>query len=171
MIFLTGDLVDLERTRQARLDFILAAESHPDNAPYVFQSSRQEHISMMENPDYLHLTGLDKSGEPVGYMILRGLQNPMGSVDLMRLVAAVKGRGYGKSMLKMAMAYSFHTLKAHRLSLDVVEDNQRAMDLYRRCGFIEEGVLRQYMRCESGYKSMVLFSILEDEYRKSLCDT
>lgn len=53
--------------------------------------------------------------------------------------AADRGRGYGGEAVSMALRYAFHELSLHRLSLDVIADNESAIGLYRKLGFEPEG--------------------------------
>ncbi len=49
---------------------------------------------------------------------------------------------------------------AHRVWLDVKPDNGRARRLYASLGFEEEGVLRDALRTEAGYESLILMAKL-----------
>ncbi|HUY55813.1 MAG TPA: GNAT family protein [Candidatus Nanopelagicaceae bacterium] len=57
--------------------------------------------------------------------------------------AADRGRGYGGEAVSMALRCAFHELALHRLSLDVISDNEPAMALYRKLGFEQEGYQRE----------------------------
>ncbi len=52
----------------------------------------------------------------------------------------------------------------HRLWLDVVLTNTRAIALYKSEGFVQEGTIRDGYKTATGYESMALMSILETEY-------
>lgn len=58
----------------------------------------------------------------------------------------------------------FEILGFHRLWLDVYDDNERAIKLYESEGFVKEGILRDNIRTESGYRSQRIYSMLENEY-------
>ena len=61
---------------------------------------------------------------------------------------------------------AFEQLGAHRLWLDVMAHNDRARNLYRSEGFLEEGTLRECMLVGGEFVSLVIMSMLEDEYWK-----
>ena len=61
-------------------------------------------------------------------------------------------------------ALAFGDLGAHRFWLDVKTHNVRAKALYDKEGFIEEGRLRECVRTDGGYESLVVMSLLESEY-------
>lgn len=68
-------------------------------------------------------------------------------------------------LLQAILSKAFDELAAHRLWLDVFEHNARARHVYRSVGFSEEGVLRECVKQQERYASLVVMSILEDEYR------
>jgi len=43
--------------------------------------------------------------------------------------------------------------------------NARARHVYRKAGFVEEGILRDAFWSGERYESLMVMSILEDEYR------
>jgi RimJ/RimL family protein N-acetyltransferase len=59
---------------------------------------------------------------------------------------------------------AFEKLAAHRLWLDVRQKNERAYNLYRSEGFVEEGILRECILYNGNYESLIIMSILKDEF-------
>ena len=68
-------------------------------------------------------------------------------------------------MLKEVMRIAFRELGAHRLFLDVFEDNARARHLYESLGFQYEGVMREAAQRDGHWCNLRLMSVLESEYR------
>ncbi|MGB7757593.1 MAG: GNAT family protein [Salinisphaera sp.] len=151
-------------TLEADCDFVLAAESHPDNAGFVEQWSHSRHRQTMLGTDSLHWI-IESHRQPIGYAILEDADDPNHSLLLRRVVIASKGRGHGRTALVLLMHYCFEVLGFHRLWLFVAVANRRAVSLYRRLGFVEEGVARECSRHEDRYSSMYIMSMLEPEYR------
>lgn len=120
------------------------------------------HQSRLRDPDCQYWIAEDQ-GAAAGHVILRGIQSPSRSVELMRIVVAEPGRGLGRRVLEAVIAKVFHELSAHRLWLDVYEHNARARHVYCSVGFIEEGLLRECVRMDDRYASLVVMSILEDD--------
>jgi diamine N-acetyltransferase len=153
----------IKTTTETDLDYITQAEKHPHNVPYVGQWSSEQHRKSFTNPDIAHRT-IWVDGQRVGYYILRGLQNPYRSIEFMRLVVTVKGKGYGRQVMQHIKRLAFEQLKAHRLWLDVRADNLLAKELYISEGFIEEGTLRECDKMDGEWVSLTILSILEEEY-------
>jgi diamine N-acetyltransferase len=103
-------------------------------------------------------------GEIQAYAILRGIQEDSRSIELKRIVVAVPERGLGRLILKELQRIAFHELGAHRLFLDVYEDNARARHLYESLGFRYEGIMRDAAQRDGRWCNLHLMSILEYEY-------
>jgi len=122
------------------------------------------HGQRINDPDFEYWL-VEQQGSPAGHVILRGIQSANRSVELMRMVISKPGQGLGRMVLEAIVSKVFDELAAHRLWLDVFEHNARARHVYRSVGFVEEGVLRECVKQPERYASLVVMSILEDDYR------
>ena len=57
----------------------------------------------------------------------------------------------------------FERHQPNRLWLDVFPDNERARRLYKKTGFVEEGLLRENYFWNGEFRSVVIMSILARE--------
>ena len=157
----------MRRTAEGDLDFVLAAEGALENRRFVGQWTQDEHREALSNSDLAHfVVERVEDGRPVGYVIMAGLLDANRSVEFRRVVVTEKGKGYGREVLRVVKQMAFEELKAHRLWLDVRERNERARRLYESEGFVSEGMLRECVSVGGGWESLVLMSVLEQEYRK-----
>lgn len=157
--------VRLRPTLQSDLDFVLSLERDPENLPFIAPWDRTQHEAAIRFPDFRHFIvegGTDP--QAVGFVILVGCRSPHRSLEFKRMVVQAKGRGYGRSALRMAKKLAFDDLGAHRLWLDVKKRNLRAQDLYRGEGFVVEGELRDSVRLDDGFETMVVMAMLESEF-------
>jgi RimJ/RimL family protein N-acetyltransferase len=76
-----------------------------------------------------------------------------------------RGKGHGTDMLKALLAFGFDSLRLERIELDVYDFNEGAHRLYRRVGFVDEGVARHRIFREGRYRDLHRMSILVDEWR------
>ncbi|CAN5163243.1 hypothetical protein BH18ACI2_BH18ACI2_29430 [soil metagenome] len=95
---------------------------------------------------------------------MAGLADANQSLEFRRIVVTEKNKGFGKEALRLVKQMVFEELGAHRLWLDVKEYNTRAKHVYELEGFMVEGVLRECIRAESGFESLVVMSMLRGEY-------
>ncbi|WP_416196935.1 GNAT family N-acetyltransferase [Pseudomonas sp. Teo4] len=63
------------------------------------------------------------------------------------------------------MRHAFMDLNLNRVYLTVLENNARALSLYKKVGFKVEGTLRQAVFKNGEYCNMTQMSILADDYR------
>ncbi len=148
------------------LDFIVAQEARPEFAAFIFNWGHARHAANLADPDKRYLIAEEDSDRLLGYVILAGLANGNRGVELTRIVAAEPGRGHGRAIMAAAMDLIFGDLGAHRLWLDVFPENARARHLYGSLGFVEEGVLRDAVRADGAYRSLVIMSMLAPEHRR-----
>ena len=75
-------------------------------------------------------------------------------------------RGICQGMVKALLRIAFDELHLHRVSLGVYDFNHAAINCYLKCGFVEEGRMRDVVRHEAGYWTLIEMGILEDEWRE-----
>jgi RimJ/RimL family protein N-acetyltransferase len=143
---------------------IFALERTPAAREFVGQWSEERHFTTLTSGDARYYVIETERGELQAFAILRGLKEESGSVELKRIVVATPERGLGRRILEELIEKAFEDFKAHRLFLDVFEDNRRARHLYESLGFHYEGVMREAARRGGQYCSLCLMSMLESEY-------
>ncbi len=77
------------------------------------------------------------------------------------------GKGYGTDVMRLLLRYGFDELNLHRIWLDTFGYNERAIAMYRRLGFVEEGRLREHLERDGRRYDVVLMGMLRDEYETS----
>ncbi len=153
-------------TMEDDLDFVLRAEQSAENCSFISVWTREQHLSTLSSKNLSHLIIENiADGSRVGYIILAGLADANQSIEFLRIVVTEKGKGYGKEALRLVKKMAFQELKAHRLWLDVKEHNVRARHVYESEGFVAEGVLRECIKAEVGFESLVVMSMLCGEYQ------
>lgn len=160
-----SDKIILRYTETKDLDFVLKAERKEENAQYIGQWTREQHINSLSDNDILHLIVEDvNTNNTVGYLILAGRENVNRNIEFRRIVISEKGLGFGSETLRLIKKIAFEKLGAHRLWLDVRLKNEKAQSVYKSEGFKEEGILRECVLYKDEYESLIVMSILEKEY-------
>ncbi|MCG8595200.1 MAG: GNAT family N-acetyltransferase [Kiloniellales bacterium] len=155
----------LREAKAGDLDFITELENRPEYLNLVYRWPRDRHLASLKDPDLRYLICEDERAGACGFAILCGLSQPERTVKLQRVAVATPGRGQGSALLRAVTRLVFDELGAHRFWLGVYADNARARAAYRGLGFVEEGTLRDGALRADGFVSLVLMSILEQEYR------
>ena len=126
--------------------------------------SAAQHRDAISDPDQAHLT-FDEDGASAGLLLLAGLTGRNRSVELRRIVVSRRGEGRGRAALVLALDHAFQACDAHRVWLDLLPDNARALRLYERSGFRSEGLLRDaHLRPDGSFASLRVMSILREEW-------
>ena len=74
------------------------------------------------------------------------------------------GKGYGQGAIRTMLAFVFGEMNLNRIYLRVYADHALAINAYRKCGFVEEGRLRQDVYSEGTYHDMLVMGILKQEF-------
>lgn len=67
--------------------------------------------------------------------------------------------GTGRVLIGLLKRLSFETAGLHTLKLEVIADNGRAIELYRKSGFETEGRLVEFVRKDGCWKDVVVMGI------------
>lgn len=124
------------------------------------------HVEQNPVPDYeFRLRRLDDDAL-VGFVALFGLEwgNRMAKMAIGIGDARFRGHGYGSEGMRLILNYAFWELNLHRVGLDVITYNQRAIALYEKMGFQEEGRIREAVCRQGQHFDLLLMGILDREW-------
>lgn len=160
--------MELRPALAADLPRIAALERAPSARAFVGQWSEERHRATLAGDDARYFVVDGPGGELAAFAILRGLAEANRGIELKRIVVAAPEQGLGRRMLTELIRIAFEDLHAHRLFLDVFEDNARARHLYERLGFVYEGTLREAAERGGRWYNLRLMSMLTHEYAAPL---
>ncbi|MBI5681835.1 MAG: GNAT family N-acetyltransferase [Deltaproteobacteria bacterium] len=78
-----------------------------------------------------------------------------------------QGKGMGPDAMEILFNYAFELLNLRKICLEVASFNEKAIRLYQRFGFKEEGVLKEQLFLEGNYHDVVLMRLFDSEFRKN----
>ncbi len=73
-------------------------------------------------------------------------------------------KGYGSEATELVLEFGFKTLNLHRIELEVYDFNPRARHVYKKHGFLEEGIRRDALLLEGKFQSAITMSILQPDF-------
>jgi aminoglycoside 6'-N-acetyltransferase len=77
-----------------------------------------------------------------------------------------QGRGLAREAIGLLVHHLFEARRHHRLTIDPVAANERAIRCYEAVGFTRVGVMRQYERDDDGvWHDGLLMELLADDWR------
>lgn len=75
-----------------------------------------------------------------------------------------QGKGYGTSAVMKLLNFGYMDLGLERIYLHVFANNNRAIHVYEKCGFVKEGVLRSAYFIDGKRHDCLIMSTLKNEY-------
>jgi RimJ/RimL family protein N-acetyltransferase len=147
---------DVYRNLMARYPFSMEAERQWTQEAASKQNSFEECRFAITTKDGTHIgfTGLHR-GNP---------ENRHVELGIMIGDKSFWSSGYGTDTVRTLLRFAFEQMNLNKVSLGVFEFNERAIACYRKCGFVEEGRLREEYYQDGRYWDVIRMSILRREY-------
>jgi diamine N-acetyltransferase len=81
------------------------------------------------------------------------------------LIADEKERrkGYATMALKALVSYCFSTLQLHQLYCNILSNNCESIDLFKKLGFVQSGVKKDWIKTPEGWVDEHMFQLLNDK--------
>lgn len=71
-------------------------------------------------------------------------------------------KGYASMALKCLIEYCFKTLQLHQLYCNILSNNCESMDLFRKQGFVQAGIKKEWVKTSNGYLDEYMFQMIND---------
>ncbi|TAK69914.1 MAG: N-acetyltransferase [Dehalococcoidia bacterium] len=75
-----------------------------------------------------------------------------------------RGRGFGTDALRTMLRWAFRHLNVHRIELSVEPDNERAVRVYEKLGFVREGMRREHHYDDGCFRDELIMGLLGREF-------
>ncbi|UPW85004.1 GNAT family N-acetyltransferase [Lysinibacillus sp. Ag94] len=133
---------------------------------------------MEETKDFVDHVILGTHAGKSYIMVEKGKESPIGIVALINIDYKNRnaeciidigekeywGKGYGSEGLKLLLDYAFYEMNLHRVYLKVFSFNDKAISLYNKIGFHQEGSSRQSLFRDGTWYDIIHMGILQNEY-------
>ena len=109
---------------------------------------------------------IEVEGRHIGSCALRPV--PTGTTATLGITIGEKGywgKGYGTAAVREMLRIGFQEMDLRRVQLHVRADNPRAIRCHQKCGFLQEGVLRQTVFKRGRFIDLVVMAILREEWQ------
>ena len=70
-------------------------------------------------------------------------------------------KGVGGEAIRVLCDYVFEALDLHQVYANILEDNETSLRLFKKLGFVEVGVKKDWIRVKHGFKNEVLLQKLK----------
>lgn len=110
-----------------------------DHYPITADELNAHYDTFKDSDSFYVFTAFDEN-DVVGQMLMRFLDE---SKEVLRfgfviVDSDIRGKGYGKQMIKLALKYAFEILGAKKITIGVFDNNPPARKCYETVGFSEE---------------------------------
>lgn len=75
---------------------------------------------------------------------------------------AERRKGYASMALICLVNYCFNTLQVHQLYCNILSNNTESMDLFRKLGFCETGIKKEWIKGPESYLDEHIFQLIND---------
>lgn len=121
-------------------------------------------IQLVDGKD-LHYAITDERDEYLGTISLKNIDMKDKKAEYaISLRRGAQGKGIAFAATEEILKLAFESYKLERVYLNVLADNERAICLYERVGFVYEGAFRKHLFLRGEYKTLKWYSMLKEEY-------
>lgn len=108
----------------------------------------------------------NQEGRVIGTTQLTGIHPINRSAEFSIVIGdrACRGKGAGQAATRELLRHGFEDLNLHRIFLTVLTRNQRAIHVYEKTGFVQEGIMRQCLYKQGLFEDLMLMAILKEDY-------
>lgn len=92
-------------------------------------------------------------------------KNRVGKIGIVIGSTDHMGLGLGTEAMKLLVDFAFLEMNLNRLELEVYDFNERAIRSYLKCGFKEEGRLRERLYKHGRYLDVIQMGILKSDWK------
>lgn len=110
----------------------------------------------------LRLCICDTEGRTLGLVDLFEFdpKNRRAGLGIIVLEEERRNKGVGSEAVRLVLGYAFGVLELRQLYANVLEENHRSVHLFKKLGFEEVGVKKDWILSEGKYKNEILFQKL-----------
>ena len=164
---MSARLVSLRAMEPEDLDFLYAMENDCEtwgvantSVPYS-RYVLHDYIANASNDIYddgqVRLIVVDGSGDAVGMADVFNFNAAHRRAEVSIVVnSRCRRRGYAADAMRQMLGYALHTLRLHQLYAIIAVDNNPSLQLFAKCGFERQAVLKDWLFDGEKYKDAVV---------------
>lgn len=173
VVFLRGDRVILRPVSVEDVPLMLKWINNPNVRKYLsvpFPTTEGEEMEWIEN---LHkrkqndvTLAIEVDGKIIGTMGLHRIhwRNRVATTGTLIGEEDFWGKGYGTEAKMHLLNYAFNTLNLRKICSSVLAFNERSYRYGLRCGYREEGRLKQHHFHDGQYHDEILLAVFRDDW-------
>lgn len=158
------------------LRFVHELDNNESVMHYWFEEPYEAFVELCDLYDrHIHDQGerrfiVECGQEAVGLVELVEINHIHRRAEFQIIIAPLhQGKGYARPATRLAMHYAFTVLNLYKLSLIVDCENSRAIHVYKKLGFREEGLLRHEFFVDGQYRDVFRMAAFQADFLAALC--
>lgn len=172
-----GEKVILREVEEDDLDLIVKWRNDPEILKWLFsylplcEAKQRKWYEKYLNDD-TQQTFIIKAKEektPIGTIGLTDIDYKNQKAELTIIIGEkeYRGRGLGGEALKLLVKFAFNEMNLRKIKALVFSDNVKAIILYEKCGFKEDGTLKDEIYRDDKFRDILIMSIWRRENNDS----
>jgi RimJ/RimL family protein N-acetyltransferase len=135
-------------------------------APLSMADEEDWHAASRDDPNQMVLAIDAEAGQHIGNLALMHINWKDRTAELGIVIGDKSqwGKGYAQDAIQTLLTFAFSEMNLNRVYLRVYADHAPAIEAYRKCGFTQEGRLREEIYAEGMYHDMLVMGILKREF-------
>lgn len=159
---------DAKKTIMWRNDPVIKkmAMMHPFQVTEANEKEWYEQLLKDKNGKRMFFAILDEKNEAIGFVSLNNINKNSRLCTLSIVIGDVasQGKGYGKDTMMTILNYAFTVLDLHKVSLEVIDINTKALQLYKDLGFTEEGRFKKHFFVEGNFHDVINLACFKETF-------
>jgi diamine N-acetyltransferase len=170
--YFEGKLIKLRALEPEDLEFLYRIENDAElwdvscfTVPYskyvLKQYIADTQYDMFSDKQLRLMIQLKDEDKPIGTIDISdfSMQHSRGAIGI-AVLKEYRQKGIGNEALSLICDYAFRFLHFHQLYAHVAVDNQPSLSLFRSCGFVECGVIKDWLHVEDTWVDVVVMQRL-----------
>lgn len=171
--YLYGKKIHLKNIEEKDIEQLLVLENEPivrlfgdDDIPYPVTKESLTKFIHLKVPNHTFGIFDNESKELVGNIAIFDVNQVHLHCEFSIMIGdSWQGNGFGKEAIHLIVDFIFNYLPSNKIKLQVFSFNEKAIHLYKKCGFKHEGTLREELFRFGKFQNIENFSLLRSEWK------
>tara|TARA_A100001037_G_C14784647_1_gene471886 strand:- start:131 stop:649 length:519 start_codon:yes stop_codon:yes gene_type:complete len=165
---LKGKIISLRKVKFEDLKFLRDWRNTPviweNNTQFILLNLKQQNLWFKKINSNISkekmFTVIDEKQNPIGICGLVQIDEDNKNAKVAIIIGNTKNhsKGIGTESLNLLLSYGFNKLKIHRIDAEVIEYNKKSLNFFKKLGFKQEAVMRDYIFRNGKWWNLFIFS-------------
>ncbi|HOK27364.1 MAG TPA: GNAT family N-acetyltransferase [Bacteroidales bacterium] len=146
------------------IDYWLISNTIKPFSKYILKKYiENSHKTIFETGQLRLMIDTRENGKTIGTVDLFDFDpfHKRAGVGILIAEESSRRKGYATMALRCLIDYCFETLQLHQLYCNILSSNCESMELFRKLGFVETGVKKDWIKSSDGYLDEHFFQLIK----------